>query len=137
MFSLGQNTAQPPPSMTQPELHYKDIIGGNNAAATRPQSSQGGPQGEIANMRAPETGVGAALATATGTTTYSGFNNAIQKWGIGTEASIARDLKWQCDVDGKALKATQFKEVVGGLQDFRTYLFMKPRSAFVTVCTPP
>ncbi len=59
-FSLGQNTAQPPPSVTQPEPHYEDIMGGNNAAATQPQSGQVGPQGEIANMRAPETGVGAA-----------------------------------------------------------------------------
>jgi hypothetical protein len=123
--------------MTQPEPHYEDIMGGNNAAATRPQSGQDGPQGEIANTRSPETGIGVALATATGTTTYSGFNDAIQKWGIGTEASIARDLKWQRDVDGKAQKATQFKEVVGGLQDFHTYLFMKPGSAFVTVMHSP
>jgi hypothetical protein len=82
-------------------------------------------------------GVGAALATATETSPYSGFNDAIQKWGMGTKASIARDLKWQCDVDGDPQKTTQFKEVVGGLQDFRTYLFMKPGSAFVMVMHSP
>jgi hypothetical protein len=48
---------------------------------------------------------------------YSGFDNAIQKWGMGTkEASITRDLKWQRDVDGDPQKTTHFKEVVGGLQ---------------------
>ncbi len=81
--------------------------------------------------------MGAALATATGTSPYSGFNDAIQKWGMGTKASIARDLKWQRDVDGNPQKTTRFKEVIGGLQDFRTYLFMKPGSAFVMVMHSP
>ncbi len=67
----------------------------------------------------------------------SGFDNAIIKWGTGTEASIARDLKWQREMDSNAQKITQFKEVVGGLQDFCTYLFMKPGSAFVTVMHSP
>ncbi len=84
------------------------------------------PLGGLENTGALEVGVGAALATATGTSPYSGFDNAIRKWGMETKASIARDLKWQRDVDGDPQKTTQFKEVVGGLQDFRTYLFMKP-----------
>ena len=95
------------------------------------------PLGGLENTGALEVGVGAALATATGTSPYSGFNDAIQKWGMGIKASIARDLKWQRDVDGNPQKTTQFKEVVGGLQDFRTYLFMKPGSAFVTVMHSP
>jgi hypothetical protein len=48
-----------------------------------------------------------------------------------------RDLKWQKEVARDAQKISQFKEVVGGLQDFRTYLFMKPGSAFVTVLHSP
>ena len=51
---------------------------------------------------------------------YSGFNNAIKKWGLLTKASMARDLKWQHEMDGDAQKITQFKEVIGGLQDFCT-----------------
>ena len=46
---------------------------------------------------------------------------------------LARDLKWQKKVAGDAQRINQFKEVVSGLQDFRTYLFMKPGSAFATV----
>ncbi len=34
-------------------------------------------------------------------------------------------------------RINQFKEVVGGLQDFRTYLFMKPGSAFATALHSP
>ncbi len=64
---------------------------------------------------------------------YSGFDEAIKRWRIGTEASILRDLAWQREVDSNATKIGQFKEVVGGLQDFRTYAFIKPGSAFVRV----
>jgi hypothetical protein len=132
-FSLGRNTTQPPPPMTQPEPLFEDFGGGNNVATNQPQRNYGVPLGGLENTRALGVGVGAALATATGTSPYSEFDNAIQKWGMETKASIARDLKWQRDVDGDPQKATQFKEVVGGLQDFRTYLFMKPGSAFVMV----
>ncbi len=48
-----------------------------------------------------------------------------------------QDLKRQKKVDGDAQKISQFKKVVGGLQDFCTYLFMKPGSAFVTVLHSP
>jgi hypothetical protein len=77
------------------------------------------------------------MATAAQIMPYSGFNEALKKWGMGIEASIVRDLKWQKDVDGNAQKNKQFQDVVGGLQDFRTYLFIKPGSAFVTVLHPP
>ena len=136
-FSLGRNTAQPPPPVTQPEPPFEDFGGGNNVATNQPQCNHGVPLGGLENTGALGVGVGAALATATGTSPYSGFDDAIQKQGMGTKASIARDLKWQRDVDGDSQKTTQFKEVVGGLQDFRTYLFMKPGSAFVTVMHSP
>jgi hypothetical protein len=64
---------------------------------------------------------------------YSGFEKAIKRWGTGTETALARDLKWQKEVAGNAQRINQFKKVVGGLQDFGTYLFMKPGSAFATV----
>ena len=58
---------------------------------------------------------------------------------MGTEGDITatRDLKWQRDVNGNTQKIKQFQEVVGGLQDFRTYLLMKPGSAFVTILHSP
>ncbi len=68
---------------------------------------------------------------------YSGFKEAIRRWGTGTETALTRDLKWQKEVAGDAQRINQFKEVVGGLQDFRTYLFMKPGSAFATVLHSP
>ena len=40
-------------------------------------------------------------------------------------------------MDGDPNKVTNFKEVVGGLQDFRVFLFMKPGSAYVTVMHSP
>jgi hypothetical protein len=122
-FSLGWNTAQPPPPVTQPEPLSEDFGGGNNVATNQPERDHGVPLGGLENTGALGVGVGAALATATGTSPYSGFDDAIQKWGMGTKASIARDLKWQHDVDGDLQKTTQFKEVVGSLQDFRTYLW--------------
>jgi hypothetical protein len=68
---------------------------------------------------------------------YPGFNKALKKWGIGNDASIVRDLKWQRDVDGNAQKIKQLQDVVRGLQDFSTYLFIKPGSAFVMVLHLP
>jgi hypothetical protein len=132
-FSLGRNTAQPLPPVTQLEPPFKDFGGGNNVATNQPQRNHGVPLGGLENTGALGMGMGVALVTATGTSPYSGFDDAIQKWGMGTKASIARDLKWQCDVDGNPQKTNQFKKVIGGLQDFRTYLLMKPGSAFVTV----
>jgi hypothetical protein len=82
----------------------------------------------------PPQGQGVAMrANTTQDPPYSGFDKAMKKWGMGTEASILRYLTWQREVDSNTNKITQFKELVGGLQDFRTYLFIKPGSAFVTV----
>jgi hypothetical protein len=136
-FSLERDTAQPPPPMTQREPPFEDFGGGNNVATNQPQRDHGVPLGGLENTGALRVGVGAVLATAIGTSPYLEFDDAIQKWGMGTKASIARDLKWQCDVDSNLQKTTQFKEVIGGLHDFRTYLFMKPGSAFVTVMHSP
>lgn len=64
---------------------------------------------------------------------YLRFDEVMKKWGVGTEASILQDLAWQREVDGNANRITQFKETIGVLQDFTTYLFIKPESAFVTI----
>ena len=51
------------------------------------------------------------------------------KLGIG--ASIVQALKWQKDVNSNVQNMSpQLKEVCGCLQEFRTYLIMKPGSAF-------
>jgi hypothetical protein len=64
---------------------------------------------------------------------YSGFDEAVKRWGPSGDITATRDLRWQRDVKGDTQKIKQFQEVVGGLQEFRTYLLMKPGSAFVTV----
>jgi hypothetical protein len=142
-FALGQNTEQPPPSVTQQETHIATTrydenngvpVGGNPAAIPL---GEPGAHPNTANPNAKTQGGGAARATVTISMPYSGFDEAIKKWGLGTESSILRDLKWQKEVAGDAQKINQFKEVVGGLQDFHTYLFMKPGSAFVTVLHSP
>jgi hypothetical protein len=142
-FALGRNTEQPPLSVTQQETHIATTrynkndgvpVGGNPAAI-----SPGGPGAHpnTANPMAQTREGGAATATVTTSMPYLGFNEAIKKWGLGMESSILRDLKWQKEVARDVQKISQFKEVVGGLQDFRTYLFMKPGSAFVTVLHSP
>jgi hypothetical protein len=76
--------------------------------------------------------------TATGPTgPYSGFKEALKRWGPSSDTTAAQDLKWQRDVNGGMQKIKQFQEVVGGLQNFWTYLLMKPGSAFVTVLHSP
>jgi hypothetical protein len=140
-FTLGRNTEQLPPSVTQQETHSATatsdenegvtLLGGNPAAI--PPGGPGAHPNTV-NLMAQMQG---GSATATVTTPYSGFEEAIKKLGLGTESSIAQDLKWQKEVTGDAQKISQFKEVVGGLQDFRTYLFMKPGSAFATVLHSP
>jgi hypothetical protein len=78
------------------------------------------------------------VQTATGPLTpYSGFNEALKRWGPSGDITATRDLRWQHDVNGDTQKIKQFQEVVGGLQEFRTYLLMKPGSAFVTVLHSP
>ena len=82
--------------------------------------------------------LGGPTQTATGPTgPYSGFKEALKRWGPSGDNTAARDLKWQRDVNGDTQKIKQFQEVVGGLQDFRAYLLMKPGSAFVTVLHSP
>ncbi len=81
---------------------------------------------------------GHQVQTATGPIKpYSGFDEVLKRWGPIGDINATRDLKWQRDVNGDTQKIKQFQEVVGGLQDFRTYLLMKPGSAFVTILHSP
>jgi hypothetical protein len=80
---------------------------------------------------------GLTTATTAQIMPYLGFNKALKKWGKGNEASTVQDLMWQKEVDGDAQKTKQFQDVVGGLQDFRSYLLIKPGSAFVMVLHLP
>ncbi len=68
---------------------------------------------------------------------YSGMATAIAKWGTGDKISQTTELRWQRGVGGDRTKADQFCEVVGALQDFKTYLFIKLGSAFCTVIHSP
>jgi hypothetical protein len=53
--------------------------------------------------------------------------------------AIKKELKWQWDIVSNPQKIKQFQDVVGALhlQKFKTYLFVKPSSAFVTVIHSP
>jgi hypothetical protein len=77
------------------------------------------------------------MATTAQIMPYWGFNKALKNWGTGNEASIAWDLKWQKEVNSNAQTIKQLQDVVGGLQDFRTYLSIKLGSAYVTVLHLP
>ncbi len=133
-FTLRGAEAQPTARVTQQDVLGIDV-GRDEGGEAQNQFRQahGMPvAGQAARKEIPR-GESTALAKGAEPLQYLGFDNAIKKWGTGTEVSIARDLKWQRDMDGDPQKTAQFKEVVGGLQDLRTYLYMKPGSAFVTV----
>jgi hypothetical protein len=93
-------------------------------------------QGRMATM--PAQGVATQMAPVISSNArYSGMATAIAKWGIGDAISQTTKLRWQQGVGGDRTKADQFCEVVGALQDFKTYLFIKPGSMFCTVIHSP
>ena len=59
---------------------------------------------------------------------YSGLATAIAKGGVGTPATIPQELNWQRLVDGETTKINQWKDIMGSIQDFKAYLFVKPGS---------
>jgi hypothetical protein len=71
------------------------------------------------------------------TTAYSGLAAAITRWKTTDTAAIGRELEWQRGVGGDKTKITQLQETAGGLQEFNTYLFVKPGSAFCTIVHSP
>jgi hypothetical protein len=68
---------------------------------------------------------------------YSGIAAAIAKWGAGTQELQNCKLAWQKAVDGDTSKIKLFHETAGGLQEFKTYLFIKKGSAYCTVLHSP
>jgi hypothetical protein len=62
---------------------------------------------------------------------------AIKKWGIGDTDTQSVELPWQQGVAGEKSKIAQFQDIAGALQEFKTYLFMKPGSAFCTIVHSP
>jgi hypothetical protein len=70
-------------------------------------------------------------------TTYSGIDAAIAKCGLGTNAAIIHDITWQRSVGGDTTKINQWKEFMGSLQEFKSYIFVKRGSCFATVMHSP
>jgi hypothetical protein len=66
-----------------------------------------------------------------------GWAAANAKWGTGTQKSQNRGLAWQKSVDGDTSKVNLFQETAGGLQEFKTYLFIKKGGAYCTVLHSP
>ena len=68
---------------------------------------------------------------------YSGITAATAKGGVGTPTTIPQELNWQQLVEGEPTKINQWKDIMGSIQDFKAYLFVKPGSCFVTVVHSP
>jgi hypothetical protein len=68
---------------------------------------------------------------------YSGMAAPINKWGIGDAKMQVQELRWQQGAGGNKAKLGQFRDVNRALQEFKTYLFVKPGSAFCTVVHSP
>ncbi len=75
--------------------------------------------------------------TSTLTEPYSGLAAAVAKWQTDDTTALVQELEWQRGVGGDKTKITQFQEVAEALQEFKTYLFVKPGSAFCTVVHSP
>jgi hypothetical protein len=142
-FDLRKSAEQSSPFAPQMAANNTPTRGGGDGglpAETLPTILPPGRTGANATIVHPMPHAqprGPATATPAQIMPYSGFNKALKKWGMGNEVSIMQDLKWQKDIDGNAQKNKQFQDVVGGLQDFRTYLFIKSGSAFVMVLHLP
>jgi hypothetical protein len=122
----GSGTALGPPAYIS---QYWEEGQGNDGATTaqRGRAAAGPAQGTITPMApvVPSKGV------------YSGMATAVTKWGIGDKITQTNKLHWQQGVGGDKTKIEQFCEVAGALQEFKTYLFIKPGSAFCTVIHSP
>ena len=130
MFSLGgiEATQGPPTHITQyggegQGVDVATTVVRNESAAT--EQGVAGASHQTAQRAPREKGP------------YSGMAAAIKKWGIGDANTQANELRWQQGVRGDKNKIEQFRDIVGALQDFKTYLFMKPGSAFCTVVHSP
>ena len=101
-FDLGRGNNQPPPQETNERTTPREMGGNADIAMT-------------ANLRPQPLGRGGATARMVQASPYSGFDEALTKWGLGTDTSVRQDLNWQRDVNGDSQKINLFKEIVGGL----------------------
>jgi hypothetical protein len=83
-----------------------------------------------------ETPHSSPLATPTGMQ-YSGMTTAIRRGGLGSTATMTQDLMWQQAVRGDTGKINQWKDVMGSLQEFKAYLFIKQGTCFATALHSP
>jgi len=78
-----------------------------------------------------------SVTTPNKATSYSGMAAATRKDGLGTPATIIQELIWQRSVGGDLTKINQWKEVMGSLQEFKAYMFVKQGNCFATVMHSP
>jgi hypothetical protein len=120
-------------------------LGGGGAGPTEDTPEFTAPMREITQQWMQDKGGAEAQATdrentthiATEATAYSGVGAAIRKSGLGTKMTITQDLAWQQSVKGDPTKINQWKEVMGSIQDFKAYLFIRQESGFATVMHSP
>jgi len=62
---------------------------------------------------------------------------ATRKAGLGTPATLPQELNWQRSVGGDQTKINQWKDVMGTLQDFKAYIFIRQGSCYATVMHSP
>jgi len=119
--------------------------GGGRSNRGRPRDFGSAPPREITQQwtqeergtEAQATDLATTTYTATEATTYSGMGAAIRKGGLGTKATITQDLACQRSGGGNTTRINQWKDVMGSLQDFKAYLFVKQGSCFATVMHSP
>ena len=70
-------------------------------------------------------------------TTYSGRATATRKGGLGTPTTIPQELNWQRSVEGDPTKINHWKDVMGNLQEFKAYIFVRQGSCYATVMHSP
>ena len=70
-------------------------------------------------------------------TTYSGMATATRKGGLGTPTTIPQELNWQRSVEGDPTKINHWKDVMGNLQEFKAYIFVRQGSCYATVMHSP
>lgn len=113
--------------------------GGNNEEEDEEEGSDNG--GGVTNP-GDEAQAGGGNTTGVATATHANNNGGGEDSGIvqgltqhggvsRADAHVQRELSWQRDVKGDTTKVTAFKMQVVGLQNFRAFLYMKPKSPLV------
>ena len=128
IFALGQdaNTRLPPSEITQQGWEA-------DRAQDQGGTQEPGDHGGTATTNAPYQ----TQPDQTEATKLSGLEAAIARWKTTDPKALERELEWQRSVGGEKTRITVFQETAGGLQDFKSYLFMKPGSAFGTIVHSP